>query len=153
MSDMYGSKKRWCVAASYSSGRYVFSVVRDSRMWCPHGIRRDSWVWGEQGTLEMMNSPHKLGDEALVERMTLVSRKRGDPWVRWLLLLNLIISLIIIIVGSPRPRHPLLACAPLHFPTKVFTKSKQNPYVAAVVFCCLCVFLVLLVQGFSWLPF
>ena len=30
---------------------------------------------------------------------------------------------------------PLLACAPLHFPTKVSTKSKQNPYVADWVFC------------------
>ena len=66
-----------------------------------------------------------------------------------LLLLNLIISLIIIIVGSPRPRHPLLACAPLHFPTKVSIKSKQNPYVPAGQFCCCNVFLVALVQGFS----
>ena len=31
--------------------RNVFSVVRASRMWCPHGIGRDSWVWGEQETL------------------------------------------------------------------------------------------------------
>ena len=30
-------------------------------MWCPHDIGRDSWVWGEQGTLEMMNSPHDWG--------------------------------------------------------------------------------------------
>ena len=37
-------------------------------MWCPHDIGRDSWVWGEQGTLEMMNSPHELGDEAPTER-------------------------------------------------------------------------------------
>ena len=43
---------------------YVFAVVRDSRMWCPHDIGRDSWVWGEQGTLGMMNSPHEVGDEA-----------------------------------------------------------------------------------------
>ena len=63
--------RSWCVAASDYSGRYVFSVVRDSRMWCPHGIGRDSWVWGEQGTLEMMNSPHELGDEALIERRPL----------------------------------------------------------------------------------
>ena len=46
-------------------------VVRYSRMWCPHDIGRDSWVWGEQGTLEMMNSPHELGDEAFVERRPL----------------------------------------------------------------------------------
>ena len=63
--------RSWCAAASDYSGRYVFSVVRDSRMWCPHVIGRDSWEWGEQGTLEMMNSPHELGDEALVERRPL----------------------------------------------------------------------------------
>ena len=45
--------------------RDVFSVVRDSRMWCPHDIGRDSWVWGEQEALEMLNSPHEVGDEAL----------------------------------------------------------------------------------------
>ena len=33
------------------STRHAFSVVRDSRMWCPHDIGRDSWVWGEQETL------------------------------------------------------------------------------------------------------
>ena len=55
-------------AAVYSSGPCVFSAVRGSRMWCPHDIGRDSWVWGEQGTLEMMSSPHEVGDEALIER-------------------------------------------------------------------------------------
>ena len=58
-------------AADEYSARYVCSAVRDSRMWCPHDIGRDSWVWGEQGTLEMMNSPHELGDEALIERRPL----------------------------------------------------------------------------------
>ena len=29
----------------------VFSVVRHSRMWCPHDVGRDSWVWGEQEAL------------------------------------------------------------------------------------------------------
>ena len=33
-------------------------------MWCPHDIGRDSWVWGEQETLWMMNSPHEVGEEA-----------------------------------------------------------------------------------------
>ena len=56
----------------------VFSVVRHSRMWCPHDIGRDSWVWGEQGALEMLNSPHEVGDEALTEGSPL----SGDsvPW-------------------------------------------------------------------------
>ena len=67
-------------------------VVRYSRMWCPHDIGRDSWVWGEQGTLGMMNSPHEVGDEAFHRVDPVDGRKRGGPWVRWLL--NLIISLI-----------------------------------------------------------
>ena len=38
-----------------------------SRMWCPHDIGRDNWVWGEQGTLEMISSPHEVGEVALTE--------------------------------------------------------------------------------------
>ena len=52
------------------------------------------------------NSPHKVGEEALSERSALSGGKRGDPRVRWLLLLlNPLISLKIIIVepGGPRP--------------------------------------------------
>ena len=63
--------RSWCVAAGAYSARYVCSVVRDSRMWCPHDIGRDSWVWGEQETLWMMNSPHEVGEEALSERSSL----------------------------------------------------------------------------------
>ena len=63
--------RSWCVAAGDSSASCVFSVVRDSRMWCPQDIGRDSWVWGEQGTLEMMSSPHEVGDETLIERRPL----------------------------------------------------------------------------------
>ena len=64
MTDMYGHKKPLC-AAGGGVARDVFSIVRDSRMWCPHGIGRDSWVWGEQEALEVINSPHKMGDETL----------------------------------------------------------------------------------------
>ena len=46
---------------------YVFSVVRSPRMWCPHDIGRDNWVWDEQETLEMMSSPHEVGEVALTE--------------------------------------------------------------------------------------
>ena len=60
--------RSWCVAAGDSSASCVFSVVRDSRMWCPHDIGRDSWVWGEQEALKMMSSPHELGEVALTER-------------------------------------------------------------------------------------
>ena len=44
---------RHAMFASTGDGtaRDVFSVVRDSRMWCPHDIGRDSWVWEEQETL------------------------------------------------------------------------------------------------------
>ena len=56
------------MAASDYSGRYVFTVVRDSRMWCPDDIGRDSWVRGEQEALKMMNSPNEVGDEAPTER-------------------------------------------------------------------------------------
>ena len=46
---------------SFILARDVFSVVRHSRMWCPYDIGRDSWVWGEQETLYMMNSPQEWG--------------------------------------------------------------------------------------------
>ena len=55
----------------------VFSVVRHSRMWCPHDIGRDSWVWGKQETLWMMNSPHEVGEEALSKRSSLSG---GNGW-------------------------------------------------------------------------
>ena len=67
--DMYGSEKLVCGRQSfiYYTGPYVFSAVRNSRMRCPHDIGRESWVWGEQGTLEMMSSPHEVGEEPLAE--------------------------------------------------------------------------------------
>ena len=49
----------------------LLSVVRHSRMWCPHDIGRDSWVWGEQKTLWTINSPHEVGEEALSGRRAL----------------------------------------------------------------------------------
>ena len=57
----------------------LLSVVRDSRMWCPHDIGRDSWVWGEQETLYNIISPHEVGDEALTVWNLVVVRKRGGP--------------------------------------------------------------------------
>ena len=59
--------RSWCVAEGPCSARFVCSVVRDSRMWCPHDIGRDSWVWEEQGTLKMIMSPHEEGEEPLAE--------------------------------------------------------------------------------------
>ena len=38
--------RSWCIAAGASAVRFLCLVVRDSRMWCPHDIGRDSWVWG-----------------------------------------------------------------------------------------------------------
>ena len=65
------------------------SVVRHSRMWCPHDIGRDSWVWGEQETLYTIHSPHEVGEEALPKRRPLSGE--SVPWngLRWLLLLLL----------------------------------------------------------------
>ena len=68
----------WQAADDYS-GRYVFSAVRDSRMWCPHDIGRDSWVWGEQEPLWTMNSPDAVRDEALADSIFLLGRTRDDP--------------------------------------------------------------------------
>ena len=65
----------WQAADDYS-GRYVFSAVRDSRMWCPHDIGRDSWVWGEQEALYNIISPHKVGEEAVTDVSSL-SGKNG----------------------------------------------------------------------------
>ena len=62
--------------------RIVFAVVRRSRMKCPHDIGRDSWVWGEQETLLMMNSPDECGGRTLRREERLVGRKRGGPWVK-----------------------------------------------------------------------
>ena len=70
----------------YILARDVFSVVRHSRMWCPHDIGRDSWVWGEQETLYNIISPHEVGEEALTDEDHVVVRKRGGPLVKWLLL-------------------------------------------------------------------
>ena len=47
-------------------------------MKCPHDIGRDSWVWGEQGTLYTINSPHKVGDEAFTVWMRLSGE--SVPW-------------------------------------------------------------------------
>ena len=43
------------------TARHACSVVRDSRIQCPHDIGQDSWVWGEQETLWMMNSRQMCG--------------------------------------------------------------------------------------------
>ena len=68
MADMYGSMKLVDAADdSLQLVMYVFAVVRDSRMWCPHDIGRDSGVWGEQATLWSLNSPHEVGEEPLAE--------------------------------------------------------------------------------------
>ena len=70
-------------------GSWCVSVVRGSRMWCPHDIGRDSWVWGEQETLCKTDSPHEVGEEALSKRSPLSGE--SVPWngLRWLLLLLL----------------------------------------------------------------
>ena len=69
VADMYESMKLVDAAGdSLQLVMYVFAVVRDSRMWCPHDIGRDSWVWGEQESLWIKNSPHEEGEELFTER-------------------------------------------------------------------------------------
>ena len=71
MTDMYGFMQLvdetgdafWLVMCF---GRPSFQDVVSS-----HDIGRDSWVWGEQETLYMMNSPHEVGEESLTERSSL----------------------------------------------------------------------------------
>ena len=80
MADMYGSMKLVDAADdSLQLVMYVFAVVRDSRMWCPHDIGRDSWVWGEQGALGIMSSPHEVGEEASSPRGSRCREKTGWP--------------------------------------------------------------------------
>ena len=50
-----------------SLARDVYSVICDSRMWRPHDIGRDGWVWGEQETLKMVTSCEEVREEALTE--------------------------------------------------------------------------------------
>ena len=47
-------------------------------MKCPHDIGRDSWVWGEQGTLSKTDSPHEVGEEALCKKGPLSGE--SVPW-------------------------------------------------------------------------
>ena len=56
--------------------RDVFMVVRHTRMWCPHDIGRDSWVWGEQEAFYNIISPHEVGEEAVTDVSSL-SGKNG----------------------------------------------------------------------------
>ena len=54
--------------------------------------------------------PPRSGGGSPLKEELLVGRKRGGPGMKWLLLLNVIISLRIIIVEPGGPRTPLLAC-------------------------------------------
>ena len=58
------------------------SIVRRRRstnVWCPDDIGRDSWVRGEQETLYIENSPHKVGEEARAEGWHLTGWDRIGP--------------------------------------------------------------------------
>ena len=67
---MYGSEK-----LVFGRQPMIIQAVMCSRpsviSWYPHDVGRDSWVWGEQGTLEMMISPYEVGDDVLIERRPL----------------------------------------------------------------------------------
>ena len=64
------------VASQPGPAQPIIVVVRHSRMWCPHDIGRDSWVWGEQETLYIMHSPNEVGEEALAEMISLSGGNR-----------------------------------------------------------------------------
>ena len=67
------------VASQPGPAQPIIVVVRHSRMWCPHDIGRDSWVWGEQETLWIINSPHEVGEEASSPRGSRCREKTGWP--------------------------------------------------------------------------
>ena len=48
-------------------------------MWYHHDIGRESWVWEEQEALWVVDSPHKVGEEALAEWTLLVGRETERP--------------------------------------------------------------------------
>ena len=69
----------------------MFPAVRESRMWCPHDIGRDSWVWGEQETLWFMNSPHEVGEEALSKRSPLSGDSVPPSWVKMVVVVVVVV--------------------------------------------------------------
>ena len=73
-------------------------VVRYSRMWCPHDIGRDSWVWGEQGTLWFMNSPHEVGEEAPSERSPLSGDSVPPSWVKMVVVVVVVVLVLVLVV-------------------------------------------------------
>ena len=48
-------------------------------VWSPHAIGRESWVWEEQEALWMVDSPHKVGEEALAEWIPLSEGNGAAP--------------------------------------------------------------------------
>ena len=48
-------------------------------VWSPHAIGRESWVWEEQEALWMVDSPHKVGEEALAEWIPLSEGSGAAP--------------------------------------------------------------------------
>ena len=62
-------------------------IIRSDRpssmyMWSPHDVGRESWVWDEQEALYVVDSPHKVGEEALAECIRLSEEERSGPWVK-----------------------------------------------------------------------
>ena len=48
-------------------------------VWSPRDIGRESWVWEEQEALWMVDSPHKVGEEALAEWIPLSEGNGAAP--------------------------------------------------------------------------
>ena len=72
----------------------MFSVVRQSRMKCPHNIGRDSWVRGEQETLCKTDSPHEVGEEALSKRSPLSGE--SVPWNGGVMVVVVVVVVVVV---------------------------------------------------------
>ena len=93
--EPHGLYKTW----DFVAARDVFPIVRKSRMWCPHDIGRDSWVWGEQGTLCTLNSPHEVGEEALSKRSPLSGDSVPPSWVKMVVVVVVFVVVVAIALG------------------------------------------------------
>ena len=82
----------------------MFSVVRQSRMKCPHNTGWDSWLGGEQETLCKTDSPHEVGEEALSKRSSLSGESvpsNGGVMV------VVVVVVVVVVCSSRKNQHRL----------------------------------------------
>ena len=132
------SPPTWTLNPKPKTARAVFSIVRDSRMWCPDDIGRDSWVWGEQGTLRSINSPHEVGEEALSEKISLSEENGVAQGCKWLLLLlnpNISLQIFIVEPGGPRRVAQLLHWPAIQRLRRLFFGKGSTSQTAPLLWC------------------